>query len=45
MSRDELIELARRQDSQISSMASQISALLEVNEALEDRLARLEHVL
>lgn len=45
MSRDELIELARRQGTQISSMASRISELLEVNEALEGRLARLEHLL
>lgn len=45
MSRDELIELARRQDTQISSMASQISELLEVNKQLVAQLARLEHLL
>lgn len=45
MSRDELVKLVRRQDTQISSMASRISELLEVNEALEGRLARLEHLL
>lgn len=45
MSRDELIELARRQDTQISSMASQISGLLEANEELVAKLARLEHLL
>jgi pyridoxine/pyridoxamine 5'-phosphate oxidase len=45
MSRDELIELVRCQDIQISAMASRISELLEVNETLEGRLARLEHLL
>jgi transposase len=40
MSRDELVELARRQDIQISSMASQLSELLEVNEALEGEHAK-----
>lgn len=45
MSREELIELARGQDRQICSMASQILQLLEVNEALEGRVARLEHLL
>jgi hypothetical protein len=45
MSRDELVELVRRQDTQISAMASQLSELLEVNETLEGRLARVEHLL
>lgn len=45
LSRAELIELVRRQDIQISAMASRISQLLEVNETLEDRLARVEHLL
>jgi len=40
MSRDELIELARRQNILISSMASQFSELLEVNEALEGEHAK-----
>src|SRR5215207_3502338 len=40
MSRDELIELARRQNIQISSMASRLSELLEVNEALEGEHAK-----
>lgn len=45
LSRGELIELARRQDAQISSMALQISELLEANEQLVAKLARLEHLL
>jgi hypothetical protein len=40
MSRDELIELARRQDIQSSAMASRLSQLLEVNEALEGEHAK-----
>lgn len=40
MSRDELIELARRQDTQISSMALRVSRLLEVNEAREGEHAK-----
>src|SRR6266540_2655562 len=40
MSLDELIELARRQNILISSMASQFSELLEVNEALEGEHAK-----
>src|SRR3954464_12340245 len=38
MSRDELIVVVRRQ-------AAQIAELMEANEALADRLARLEHLL
>src|SRR5215211_3708005 len=45
MARDELIELVRRQDAQISLMASQISELLAANEQLVAKLARLEHLL
>jgi transposase len=45
MSRDELIVLVRRQDAQISTMAAQIADLVEENEQLAARLARLEHLL
>ncbi len=45
MTRDELVELVRRQDAQIASMAVQISELVEANEALGDRLAKLEYLL
>lgn len=45
LSRDELIELARRQDAQITTMAGQMAELLEANEALSAKLAKLEHFL
>jgi transposase len=45
MSRDELIALVRRQDGQITAMAGQISDLMDANEALAGRLARVEHLL
>ena len=45
MSRDELIVVVRRQAGQISAQAVQIAELMEANEALVDRLARLEHLL
>ncbi len=45
MSRDELIALVRRQDAQISAMAAQIADLVQENEQLAARLARLEHLL
>jgi hypothetical protein len=45
LSRDELIELARRQDAQITTMAGQVAELLEANEALSAKLAQLEHFL
>lgn len=45
LSREELIELVRRQDVQIASMARQISELVEANEVLGGRLAKLEHFL
>lgn len=45
MSRDELITLVGRQDGQISAMAGQIADLIEANEALAVKLARLEHLL
>jgi hypothetical protein len=52
MSRDELIVLVGErdariaaQDGQITAMATQISELLEANEALAARLAKLEHLL
>jgi transposase len=52
MSRDELIVVVRRQagqlaaqDRQVSDMAGQISELMEANETLSGKLARLEHLL
>jgi transposase len=52
MSRDELIVVVRRQagqittqDRQITAQAGQILELMEANEALAGRLARLEHLL
>src|SRR6476620_1676221 len=45
MSRDELIVVVRRQAGQISAQAVQIAELMEANEALADRLAKLEHLL
>ncbi len=45
MSRDELIALVGRQDGQITAMAGQIADLIESNEALAAKLARLEHLL
>jgi transposase len=45
MSRDELIVVVRRQAGQITAQAVQISELMEANEALMGRLARLEHLL
>ena len=45
MSRDELIVVVRRQAGQITAMAGQLSALMETNEALTGKLARLEHLL
>ena len=52
MSRDELIVVVRRQagqltvqDRQINEMAGQLGQLVEANEALAGKLARLEHLL
>lgn len=45
MSRDELIVVVRRQAGQIIAMAAQLSELMESNEALSGKLARLEHLL
>jgi len=45
MSRDELIVVVRRQTGRITVMAGQLSALMETNEALVGKLARLEHLL
>lgn len=52
VSRDELIVVVARQagrlvaqDQQISDMAGQLSELMEANEALAGKLARLEHLL
>ena len=52
MSRDELIVVVRRQagqlavqDRQIYEMAGQLAQLMEANEALAGKLARLEHLL
>jgi hypothetical protein len=51
MSRDELIVVVRRQagqlamqDRQINEMAGQLAPLMEANEALAGKLARLEHL-
>jgi len=45
MSRDELIALVGRQDGQITAMAGQIADLIEANEVLAAKLARLEYLL
>jgi hypothetical protein len=45
MSRDELIALVGRQDGQITAMTGQIADLIEANEVLAAKLARLEYVL
>ena len=45
LSRDELIVVVRRQAGQITAMAGQVSELVEVNETLAGKLARLEHLL
>jgi transposase len=45
LSREELIAVVRRQDSQICGMASQISDLVQVNEQLMTQLAGLQHLL
>ena len=52
LSRDDLIALVgaqaeriAQQDGQISAMAAQVAELLETNEALAGKLARLEHLL
>jgi len=45
MSREELIALARRQDGQIRLLVRQVSDLVEANEQLAAKLARLEHLL
>jgi transposase len=45
MSRDELIVVVRRQAGQLAAQAGQLSKLVEVNEALAGKLARLEHLL
>jgi hypothetical protein len=45
MSRDELVVLVRCQDGQITAQAGQIAELMEANEALASRLAKLEHLL
>lgn len=45
LSRDELIVEVRRQAGQITTMAGQLARLVEDNEALAGKLARLEHLL
>src|SRR3954453_6433304 len=45
MSREELIVVVRAQAGQISAQAVQIAELMEANEALAERVARLEHLL
>jgi len=45
MSRDELIVVARRQDGQITMLSTQVADLVEANEELAAKLAKLEHLL
>jgi transposase len=45
LSREELIVVVRRQAGQITAQAGQISELMEANEALSGKLAKLEHLL
>jgi hypothetical protein len=45
MSRDELIRLVVERDARIVAMAGQLSKLMEANEVLAGKLARLEHLL
>ena len=45
MSRDELVVVAAQQAGQIRAQAETIAELMEANEALADRLARVEHLL
>jgi transposase len=45
MSCEELIVVVRRQAGQITAQAGQISELMEANEALSGKLARLEHLM
>jgi len=45
LTRDELIVLVGEQAGQISRQAEQLSELVEANEALAAKLARLEHLL
>jgi hypothetical protein len=45
LSRDELIVVVRRQAGQITTQAGQIAELMEANEILAARLAKLEHLL
>ncbi|MDQ2706999.1 MAG: hypothetical protein M3Z25_04915 [Actinomycetota bacterium] len=45
MSRDELVVVVRRQAGQIIAMAGRLVELMEANEALVGKLARLEHLL
>ena len=45
LSRDELIVVVGRQAVQISAQAVQISELVQANETLAGRLAKLEHLL
>ena len=45
MSRDELVVVVHRQVAQITAQAGQLAELMEANEALAGKLARLEHLL
>ena len=45
MSRDELVFVVLRQAGQITAQAGQLAELMEANEALAAKLARLEHLL
>ena len=45
MSRDELIIVVRSKAGQITPMAGQLSELVEANETLAGKLAKLEHLL
>jgi iron-sulfur cluster repair protein YtfE (RIC family) len=44
MSRDELVVVVAQQAGQIRAQAETIAKLMEANEALADKLARLEHL-
>ncbi|PZS20333.1 MAG: hypothetical protein DLM60_08935, partial [Pseudonocardiales bacterium] len=45
MPREELIRLLAERDARITMLPTQVADLVEVNEALAGKLARLEHLL